>query len=177
MAKLGRRPRIGENAAIKDHNGGVKSEITDAVSDGDHKTVSLRGDTGEEGDDLPLRPGIQSAGDLVAEENRGTADEFHRKRKPSSLTAREHRHPAVGKVGDASPLQQGADKVIPFRGTESADPQSCGIGNALRRSEFLLGNPELGDISEFRGMKVLLGEIPAVPANGTRLLSRRDARD
>jgi hypothetical protein len=177
VAKLGRWPGVGENTSVKDHDRGVQGKIPHTVGDGDHETVPLRGDPGEEGNDLSLRTGIESTGDFVAEENGGTADEFHRKGKSTPLPPRKHCHPAVGEIGDAGPLQQGVDKLIPFRGTEPTDPQSCGIGDALRRSEFLLGDPELGDISEFRGMKVLLGEIPAVPANGTRFFSRRDARD
>ena len=78
---------VGGDAFVENKHGVIQVDVLKAVGDGEDEPVVLARKAVQQANDVILGLRIQTAGDLVAEENLGLAREFHCEREAAALTA------------------------------------------------------------------------------------------
>ena len=129
----------------------------------------------QKANDFILRTRIESACDLIAEENLGLTGQFHREREPPPLTAREDLHTLFAEFLHADffeKLIHGGGPLILIR---RAHPQPQRKIHALAHREFLVRDAELWDIRDFAWEKIIRLEVASLPENRTLLVAVGDA--
>jgi len=137
------------------------------VSDGEDDASFFSREVVEEVDDVALGAWVETAGDLITEEEVWIRDEFHGKAESAFLASREDSYRAICDGGEAGFLENAINAPIEFLG-------ATGFNSKLGRSldgfvdgELIVGDRELWDVADFSRLEVsFFGEISSIPPEG-----------
>lgn len=139
----------------------------EGMRDQDYSSAIVTGKIVKEVDDFAFRPGIEPAGDLVAEEKLGVGDKLHSESQASLLSAGEDPDVTVGDRSKAGLLQDAVDALVELLGVAALDPEaSCSLDCFIDR-ELVVSDGELRNVANLPGFKIaFLGEIAFFPPEG-----------
>jgi len=114
-------------------------------------------------DEVALGLGVEAAGDLVAEQQARIGCQFDGEAEAPLLSAGEEADVPVGDVPDADGLEDLVNSGVALARAQAADAQACRGAEVFGGGEPRVRDAELRHIPEFRGRKILLLQVLAVP--------------
>jgi hypothetical protein len=169
MGQQAGRAVVGQAAAVQHQDRIVQVDVRQAVGHVDHQPLVLARQGVHQVDDLLLGFRVEAAGDLVAEQQGGAADQFHRQPEAALLATGDHLHPAPGDRGEAHFLKRPLDQGVLVGPRARAHPQARRALDAFLDGQRVVGDAELRHIGEFVGQQIALGgEVAVVPADFPR---------
>ena len=164
MGHLLRRAVVGDPAFVQDQDGIVELQVRQRVRHRQHDPALAAGKVVEQSHDLALRTRVEAAGDLVAKQQLGVRDQLHRQPQPALLAAGKHLHLAVGDRRQPGFLKHPVDPLVEFFQVTDLHPQPGRGLDRLVHRQRIIGDGELRDVADFRGIQVaFLREVPAFP--------------
>ena len=157
----------GDGAFVQDEDGVVEFDVGEGVGDGDDGASVFSGEVVEEVNDFAFGAGVEATGDFVAEEEFGAGDQFHGEAEAAFLSAGEDLHLSVGDGGEAGFLEDAIDAGVEVFDVLRLDAEASGGLQRLVHREWVIGDGELRDISDFPRFEVaFFGEVASFPPEG-----------
>jgi hypothetical protein len=159
---------IDDASFVDDEDAVVEFEIGEAVGNANDDAVLLAGELVEEFYDIAFGARIEAAGYFVAEEEDGTADEFEGEAEASFLTAGENFDAIFADGIEADLIDYGVGEIVYLLSGAGGDAELDGALDTFFDGEVVVGDAELGDVSDFGGVEIAFGgEVASFPEDIT----------